>query len=213
MSLWTMKPNQNHDVYTVVYLLRDALMSALSDAWFFERTALQKVDLKGAGHAEIAAKLGRFRDSCKGFEEREALMVTKLLRARAWAAELRKLAPEFQADIDQFIGATAPCEQIQAEFVRDTQRMFNGGASLARFISRRRPSAIDGGPGGAPASEGHYLVGGQKALYELRVACEVFLGQVDSEFFSSAAQEANGMLPAIPYVDAQEPLLLTEALH
>ena len=90
MTLWTMKPGQDHDVYTVVYLLKDALRSALSDAWYFERTALPKTDLKGAGHAEIAAKLGRFRDSCKGFEEREALMVTKLLRARNWAAELRR---------------------------------------------------------------------------------------------------------------------------
>ena len=113
MTLWTMKPGQDHDVYTVVYLLKDALRSALSDAWYFERTALPKTDLKGAGHAEIAAKLGRFRDSCKGFEEREALMVTKLLRARNWAAELRRLEPEFQPDIDIFLDATALCEEIQ----------------------------------------------------------------------------------------------------
>jgi hypothetical protein len=212
MSLWTVRPNQNHDVYTVVYLLRDALRSALSDAWFFERTALQKADLKGAGHAEIAAKLGRFRDSCRNFEEREALMVTKLLRARIWAAELRKLAPDFQADIDQFAGATAPCEQLKTEFMKDAQRMFNGGASVAHFISRRKPCAIGAGPAGESA-EGHYLVGGQKALYELRVACEVFLGQIDREFFSSAPQEANEAPPAMPFVDAQEPLLLTESLH
>lgn len=212
MSLWTVRPNQDHDVYTVVYLLRDALRSALSDAWFFERTALQKADLKGAGHAEIAAKLGRFRDSCRTFEEREALMVTKLLRARAWAAELRKLAPEFHADIDQFIGAAAPCEQLQAEFVKDAERMFNGGASLARFLSRRKPCAISAGtPGEFP--EGQYLIGGQKALYELRVACEVFLSQIDGEFFSAGEQDVTEAPPPMPYVDSQEPFLLTEALH
>jgi len=210
MSLWTVRPNQNHDVYTVVYLLRDALKSALSDAWFFERTALQKVDLKGAGHAEIAAKLGRFRDSCKNFEEREALMVTKLLRARTWAAELRKLAPEFHPDIDQFTGATAPCEQLQAEFVKDAQRMFNGGTSLARFISRRRPCAIDAEPSGEASSEGHYLVGGQKALYELRVACEVFLSQIDGEFFAS---DAGKEVASVAFLEAEEALLLSDPLH
>ncbi|MBI4723527.1 MAG: hypothetical protein HY765_00395, partial [Rhodomicrobium sp.] len=114
MALWTINPNQDHDVYTVVYLLKDALRSALSDAWFFERTALSRADIKGAGHAEIAARLGRFRDSCKTFQEREALMLTKLLRARTWAAELRKLVPEIQWDIDQFIEATEACVQMQA---------------------------------------------------------------------------------------------------
>ena len=212
MSLWTIKPNQNHDVYTVVYLLRDALKSALSDAWYFERTALQKADLKGAGHAEIAAKLGRFRDSCKSFEEREALMVTKLLRARAWAAELRKLAPEFQLDIEQFLDATEPCEQLKTEFLRDAQRMFNGGASLARFLSQRKPEAGTAEKSD-PSADAPYLVGGQKALYELRAACELFLGQIDGEFFSSDTGDVTPAPAPLPYLDAQEPLLLTEVVH
>ena len=41
-------------------------------------------------------------------------MVTKLLRARIWAAELRRLEPEFQLDIDRFLDATEPCEEIQS---------------------------------------------------------------------------------------------------
>ncbi len=214
MSLWTIKPNQNHDVYTVVYLLRNALRSALSDAWYFERTALQKADLKGAGHAEIAAKLGRFRDSCKNFEEREALMVTKLLRARTWAAELRKLAPEFQLDIEQFLDATEPCEQLKTEFLRDAQRMFNGGASLVRFLSQRKPEAGAAESKSEPSPDARYLVGGQKALYELRAACELFLGQIDGEFFSSDSEDVIPAPAALPYLDApQEPLLLTEVVH
>jgi hypothetical protein len=206
MTLWTMKPGQDHDVYTVVYLLKDALRSALSDAWYFERTALPKTDLKGAGHAEIAAKLGRFRDSCKGFEEREALMVTKLLRARNWAAELRRLEPGFQPDIDIFLNATALCEEIQSGFLRDAQRMFNGGTSLVRFLAKRKPESamVD-----QPAATS-YLVGGQKALYELRAACEAFLAEIDSEYFSAEPEEAP---EAMPYLEPQEPLLLTEAIH
>ncbi len=214
MSLWTVNPDQNHDVYTVVYLLRDALRSALSDAWFFERTALQKADLKGAGHAEISAKLGRFRDSCKSFEEREALMVTKLLRARTWAGELRRLAPEFQLDIDQFLDATRLCEQLQDEFLRDAQRMFNGGASVARFLSRRKPEGGAAEAGGESVTDAHYMVAGRKALYELRIACEVFLGQIDGEFFSSDPADVSPAPAALPYLDTpQEPLLLTEVSH
>src|SRR5262249_48391026 len=170
MALWTINPNQDHDVYTIVYLLKDALRSALSDAWFFERTAFPKTEMRGASHAEIAARLGRFRDSCKGFQEREALMLMKLLRARSWAAELRKLLPEFQLDIDQFLDATEPCETMQGEFTKDAQSMFHGGGSLARFLSQRRPAAAEERDGREAFAEGSYLVGGRKALYELRVA-------------------------------------------
>jgi hypothetical protein len=204
MSLWTINPDQDHDVYTVVYLLKDALRSALSDAWYIERTALQKADLKGAGHAEIAAKLGRFRDSCKSFEEREALMVTKVLRARNWAEELKRLTPEFLLDIDRFLDETAPCAQIQSGFLRDAQRMFNGGASVVRFLSQRKPEPEAAGQ----AAEDGYFVGGRMALRHLRAACEAFLIQIDSEFFSSERAES------FPYMEApQNPLLLTEVVH
>lgn len=214
MTLWTVKSGQNHDVYTVVYLLKDALRSALSDAWFFERTILQKADLKGAGHAEISAKLGRFRDSCRNFEEREALMVTKLLRARAWAANLRRLAPDFQLDIDCFLEATELCEAIQSGFLRDAQRMFNGGASLARFLLQRKPEAETGNAAGEQPADARYLVGGRKALYELRAACEAFLTHIDGEFFSSDVEEIDPLPSAVAYVETQpEPLLLTEVMH
>ena len=208
MSLWTIKPDQDHDVYTVVYLLKDALRSALNDAWYFERTALQKADLKGAGHAEIAAKLGRFRDSCRSFEEREALMVTKVLRARNWASELKRITPEFQLDIDRFLDETEPCADIQTGFLRDAQRMFNGGISVVRFLSQRKPEAEAGNETAGHAADGAYLVGGRMALPLLTAACEAFLSQIDDEFFSSEPVEG------LPYLDTQqEPLLLTEIVH
>jgi len=215
MALWTINPNQDHDVYTTVYLLKDALRSALSDAWFFERTALPKAEMKGAGHAEIAARLGRFRDSCKGFQEREALMLMKLLRARIWAAELRKLVPEFQLDIDQFLDATEPCETMQGEFMKDAQSMFHGGGSLARFLSRRKPAAADGAHGSEAPAEGGYLVGGRKALYELRVACEVFLSQIEGEFFSAEPEIVKPALNLAFLEQLDEPAALPqpEPLH
>jgi hypothetical protein len=200
MTLWTINPSEDHDVYTVVYLLKDALKSALSDAWYFERTVLPKTDLKGAGHDEIAAKLGRFRDSCKNLEEREALMVTKLLRARNWAQELRGQAPGFQFDIDAFLEATAACGEIQSGFLRDAQRMFNGGMSMVRFLAQRKPEPSEVRPMmGQPAGTS-YLVGGHTALYELRAACEAFLAQLDSEFFAPEPEEA---LPPMPYLEQQ----------
>jgi hypothetical protein len=215
MALWTINPNQDHDVYTIVYLLKDALRSALSDAWFFERTALPKTEMRGAGHAEIAARLGRFRDSCKGFEEREALMLIKLLRARSWAAELRKLVPEFQIDIDQFLDATEPCETMQGEFTKDAQSMFHGGGSLARFLSQRKPARAEGPDGNQVAPEGSYLVGGRKALYELRVACEVFLSQIEGEFFASEPETAKPALNLafLEKLDEQAASSLPEPLH
>ena len=182
MTLWTIKPDQDHDVYTVVYLLKDALRSALSDAWYFERTALHKADLKGAGHAEIAAKLGRFRDSCKGFEEREALMVTKLC-APGTGPRNSGLEPEFQPDID-----TLPrCDwalrgnpvRVPAGRSAHIQRRHVARPVPPRGSRRRRRKAAGGQPAVAPTS-----LAARKALYELRAACEEFLAEIDSEFFS-----------------------------
>jgi len=215
MALWTIMPTQDHDVYTVVYLLKDALRSALSDAWFFERASLPKADLKGADHAEIAAKLGRFRDRCKSLREREALMLTKLLRARVWAAELRKSAPGLQLDIDQFLEETEPCEEMKAGFLKNVQQMFHGGASLARFLSERKPETA-AAQAGQPSKSSPYLVGGRKALYELRSACEVFLRQIDEEFFSPGASAAHGLETALARAQTPEeqvPLLLTDTLN
>jgi hypothetical protein len=205
MALWTINPGQSYDVYTVVYLLRDALISALDDALFLGRTALPKADIKGAGHAEIAARLGRFRDSCRNFREREALMLTKLLRARTWAAELRKLTPHMQVEIDQFLDTTEPCEEMKADFQRDAQRMFNGEGSLSRFLAKRKPdperarkdvSATYG-------ADGAYLVGGRTALFELKAACEVFLGQIEEEFLSSSDGDKETILePLAAYLEA-----------
>jgi hypothetical protein len=194
MALWTLTPNQDHDVYTVVYFLKDALRSALGDAWYLERTALPNAETKGGAHAEIAARLGRFRDGCKNFQQREALLFVKLLRARNWAAELRKLVPDFQADIDQFLSSTEPCEGMKGDFLRDAQRMFNGGASLVRFLIQRKRIPDETQAEDENKQEPAYLVGGHKALYELRIACEIFLEQIDGEFFSDGPGARNSEL-------------------
>ena len=203
MALWTLNPPQQQDIYTVVYFLRDALSSALEDAWFFEKTALPKADVKGAGHAEIAARLGRFRDGCKTFREREALMLMKLSRARIWAAELRRIAPEVQHDVDQFLDATEACEEMQAEFVRDAHRMFNGGGLLSRFLSRRKPEAEERQSHGA--HDGSYRVGGRTELFELRAACEVFLAQINDGFFPPNHPEKAALTqPLVAYLEAPQ---------
>jgi len=202
MALWTLNPPQQEDIYTVVYFLKDALSSALEDAWFFEKTALPSADVKGAGHAEIAARLGRFRDGCKTFQEREALMLMKLSRARIWAAELRKIAPEIQHDVDQFLDATEACEEMKAEFVRDAQRMFNGGGLLTRFLARRAAHREE--RQGHCAHDGGYRVGGRTELFELRAACEVFLVQINDGFFPASQPAANAALtqPLAAYLEA-----------
>src|SRR5579883_462230 len=119
MALWTTHQNLSHDLNTALVLLTDALNSALNDALFFERAACRKPEMKGAGHAEIAARLTRFRESGNEFRAREALMLTKINRARKWAAELRRLAPEMQDDVDQFLDATEDCDKFLSEFSHD----------------------------------------------------------------------------------------------
>jgi hypothetical protein len=200
MAIWTTDSHLNHDVYTVVYLLKHALRSSLEDAIFFARTSCLKPDVRGAGHAEIAARLGRFRSACNVLMEREALMLTKLLRARIWASELRKLVPEIQEEIDQFLDTTEQCRHLQAQFTRDAQRMFHGGGSLSRFLALRQSAD-------APKAARNYRVGGNSAIYELKAACEVFLAQINEEFFNAGHESANlssNITPVYSYLDAAE---------
>ncbi len=217
MSIWTIDSRQDHDVYTVVYLLKDALRSALDDALFCERTSCPKPDVKGAGHAEISARLGRFRDACNVFREREALMLTKLLRARSWASELRKLSPEFQEEVDQFVDATEPCHRLQAEFIKDAQRMFHGGGALSRFFSRREPEAAERDEDTVNGQHGTYQSDGHAKILELRVACEVFLAQVNNEFFASerdgdiAVSGAQSLLSYLEGTDEQRALAIAQS--
>ena len=91
------------------------------------------------------------------------MMLTKLVRAREWASQLRKLTPEIQEDVDQFLDATSQCQQLQAGFLRDAQRMFHGGGSLSRFLAQRQ--AEDGFETQKPKlANREYLVGGRTAL-------------------------------------------------
>jgi hypothetical protein len=201
MALWTIHPPRQEDTYAIVYLLKDALRSALDDVWFFEKTALPRAEIKGAGHAEIAARLGRFRDGCNAFRKREALMLAKLSRARAWAVELRRETSEIAHEIDQFLDATAACSEMQAEFVSDAQRMFNGGHSLIRFLARRAPEG--GGLAASDAHDGSYRVGGRTALFELRAACEVFLTQINQAFFPAEPEKPASLTDKLAsYLDA-----------
>jgi hypothetical protein len=132
-------------------------------------------------------------------------MLMKLSRARIWAAELRKIAPDSQHDIDQFLDATEACEEMQAEFVRDAHRMFNGGGLLSRFLARRKPEAEQRQSYGA--HDGSYRVGGRTELFELRAACEVFLAQINDGFFPSTHPENSALTkPLVAYLEApQEP--------
>lgn len=206
MALWTNHEETQDDLYTTVYFLRDALNSALEHAAFLKETICRKPHLiRGAGHAEIAARLSRFRSSFNELRSHEAMMVTKLLRAREWAAELKRAAPEIRPDAEQFIDATADCETLHSEYVSDPQRLFHGVDMPVRYLERRQ-GGFDGDGEIAHQSGRDYRVGGRIDLLELRVACEVFLSQIDQEFFGGVSPA-----DAVAHEESQLPhLQLTE---
>jgi hypothetical protein len=99
---------------------------------------------------------------------------------------------------------------MQGAFEKDTQSIFHGGGSLARFLSQRRPAVAES----QTSAEGSYLVGGLKALYELRAACEVFWGQIEEEFFSSEPAAKPGLPRGfLEKLDEQAPSPLPEPYH
>ena len=92
---------------------------------------------------------------------------------------------------------------MQAEFVRDAHRMFNGGGLLSRFLARRKPQAEERQSHGA--SDGSYRVGGRTELFELRAACEVFLAQINDGFFPSNDRENAALTkPLVAYLEAPQ---------
>lgn len=208
MALWTNHDEKPDRLYTTVYFLRDALESALDHAAVLRETPCRKPSLiRGAGHAEIAARLTRFRSSFNELRCHEAMMVTKILRAREWASELKRAAPRIRADAEQFMDATAGCEDIQTEYVSDPQRLFHGGEMPARFLGQRNAGYFEAGPEGRTPSQ-DYRVGGRIDLLELRVACEVFLSQIDQCFFSETppapAHDNETIVPHLPLPEDED---------
>lgn len=206
MALWTTEAEDNRDLYTTIYFLRDALFSALDDAAFLKNTACRKPDtLRGSGHAEIAARLTRFRMSFNALKSREAMMITKIIRAREWAVSLRRAAPHIREDIEQFLDATAVCQTIQSDFVANAQRAFHGADAPARFLEQRQGDAGD--RYGAGLSD--YRVGGRVDLLELRLACEVFLSQIEQTFIADHdADEPEDSEPSWRYLQLTDEMAL-----
>jgi hypothetical protein len=103
--------------------------------------------------------------------------------------------------VDQFLDATEACEEMRAEFVRDAQRMFNGGGLLTRFLARRKAER-DERQSQRP-HDGGYRVGGRTELFEIRAACEVFLGQINDSFFPASHRENAALTqPLAAYLEA-----------
>jgi hypothetical protein len=202
MSVWAVPSGQDH-IYTVVYLLRDALQAACAEARHVEQVVCAKPEMRGANVTEVHARLGRFRESCKDLKTREGLLLTKLSRARQWARELKDQADGIEDDVDQFLDATSGCDRCVAAYVPDAQSLFNGGFSAARFLAERGNQTLVAAE--VPSSE--YQVGGSTPAIELRVACEVFLSQIEREFFTNPTLqlEAPAQPPAfLTYLQAAE---------
>jgi hypothetical protein len=215
MALWSTYETRNENLNTVLYFLRDGLASAIADAALLASTACSLPrPHAGAGHNEISAQLGRLRQVYETLRHREALFVTKLLRAREWAVEARKLAPQIKAEADQFLEAVEHCEELSYEYTSDPQRIFHGGDMPSRLLSRRPEETRGHGYGGhGSGAGGDYYIAGKAGLLELRVACEVFLGQIQAEFFSGDASPTpqTGRETFLPYLDLDESDVLTDS--
>lgn len=101
-------------------------------------------------------------------------MVANLLQARAWAQNLRRLAPGLKPEIDIFRLATAQCASLQKAWTPSASDLFNGGGRLQAYLDRRYGGAGTDG-------EGDFRVCGRLALSEIALACQTLLSRLTPE--------------------------------
>lgn len=207
LPMWKMMQANEEQLEAVLYFLCSSLYSALEDSDYLSRNSCQLPELgPGLATTEIVSRLADFRERIWDVGNCEALVVTKILRARQWALELRRYEPHLRADIDAFLQATEVCKGMSERLVPDAHQLFDGDAQPRRFFARRI-SACGTAESGAQAIEGAspdlshtYRIGGEVAVDEINDACERLLTRLGEHYGWDEEAEAD----VLPQVEEQE---------
>lgn len=192
MGILSTEDGEDH-LEAVVFFLSDALRSAIEIGDDLQQAACEVPQI-GVGMTcqEIADQLAMFRKRTDGLWGQEVLMVTKIMRARELAMELRELDPELKPEIDTFRLATVSIPDLQATLMPNAQHRFNGGRQPKRFLEERgHEFAESTGRSGLVAG---YKIGGYTDVRLLLLACETL-------HFSLAARYS---FDAVPVREAPE---------
>ncbi len=204
-------------VESIVYFLSEALRAAIEAGDRLQQSPCTMPQFTPAMDcAEIADRLAAFRQHVDALWSGEMLMLTKILRARDLAKELRLYEPDLKPEIDTFRLATVMATDLRDLLMPDADNVFNGAVQPKRFLEARGYPATEAEMLGEPLLG--YKLAGQLDVRLLLDACETL-------HFGLAARYGFGALPshaaianrsrqsALMGKEAEEPFLLTDLVE
>ena len=169
----------------VAYLLADHLDAALAAAEDLEAAARSWP----TAHTEAAAELLVLRASERRVVERmrafEAVLITRVLKARERARELARTEAEFARMAELFVAATSSLVDAIAELGDATASDFDTGDSLVAYLRRRGmidSEAVDLPEGRTIAFDDGFLVAGRIALGPLTEMIIAFIDALEISY-------------------------------
>lgn len=199
---------------SIVYFLGEALRAAIEVGDRLQQSACDMPKIApNMGCTEIADKLAAFRQHTQALWNLEMLMLTKILRARDLAKELRIHEPELRPEIDTFRLATVYATDLRETLLPDTQNIFNGAVPPKRFLEARGYTALEASGPSEPLLG--YKIAGETDIRLLLDACETLhfglAARYGFDWLSpSTALSPGPEAPALLEDDSDEPFLLTD---
>jgi hypothetical protein len=136
--MWNFNQASDEQLDSILFFLCSSLSSAIDDGDYLSRHSCELPDIRpGLATEEISSRLATFREQIWDVGNCEALVLTRITRAREWALALRRHEPHLRADIDAFMSATASCEPLSRRLMPDAGALFDGAAQPRRFFARR----------------------------------------------------------------------------
>lgn len=171
------------DIPPVAYLLADHLDSALAAAEDLETAARAwPANLGACEHRELLASERRVIERMRAFE---AVLITRVLRARERARELVRTEAEFSRIAKLFVGGTASLVDAVADLADASADDFASGDCLVAYLRRR--GIIDGEAADLPegrtiAFDDGFLVAGRIALAPLSEMIIAFIDALEMSY-------------------------------
>ena len=212
----SLSSNGQGHLESIVYFLGESLRAAIEMGDRLQQSACDMPKLApNMDCMEIAGKLAAFRQHTQTLWNDEVLMLTKILRARELAKELRIHEPELRPEIDTFRLATVYTADLRDTLLPDTQNIFNGAVQPKRFLEARGYTDLEETGPKEPLLG--YKVAGAIDIRLLIDACETLhfglAGRYGFDWLSASTALPPPMeAPALAAGDdtEEEPLLLTD---
>ncbi len=216
-----LSPEGESHVELIVFFLSEALRSAVETGDKLQQSVCDAPQIgPGMDCAEIADKLAGFRGCMSDLWNCELMMLTKILRARDLAKELRVHEPTMKPEIDTFRLATVMAADLRDALMPKAETLFCGAVHPKRFLEARGHRDV-GAASPRDALMG-YKVAGQLDVRLLLDACEALHFSLSTRYgfdaarLANLAQEAEAAVEQIDEellleeIDAEDPLLLSD---